>query len=280
MSHPHDELQRLRINYSWTQEIKCVGENLYVGPDQILPSGTFSDDQSDLLGQEDGGSSWWFDTRNRLITRMLSKFGNGECLWEVGSGAGAVGCHLMEQGHSCIGVEPYSNGAMISASRGLPSIRSGLESLQLPSGSLGQIGIFDVLEHVEHREPFLGEINRLLKPGGNLYLTVPALNMLWSEADVRNRHFLRYSRRTIVRELDRAGFAVVSVRYIFASLVIPLLLLRAVPYRLGVRVTRTDQRLLVLKGGFLGKMLCKAELLLSSFTPVGSSLMVVARKRV
>jgi SAM-dependent methyltransferase len=279
MTHPHDELQRLRTNHSWTLELECIRENLYVGPDQVLPPGTFSEDQSDLLGQEDGGSSWWFYTRNQLISRMLSKFGNGECLWEIGSGAGAVGCHLIEQGLSCIGVEPYSNGATISASRGLPSIRSGLESLQLPSESLGQIGMFDVLEHVEHREPFLGEINRLLKPGGNLYLTVPALTMLWSEADVRNRHFLRYSRRTIVQELDRAGFTVVSVRYFFASLVVPLLLLRAVPYRLGVNVTRTDQRLLVLKGGFLGKMLCEAELLLSSFAPIGSSLIVVARKR-
>jgi SAM-dependent methyltransferase len=279
MTRPIDELNRLQTEFSWAPDLECVRENLYASLDVAVPSGTFSEDQTELLGNVDGGS-WWFNTRNQLIARTISKYGNGECLWEVGSGAGTVGSYLIEQGFSCIGVEPSSNGASISASRGLLSIRSSLEALQLPSESLGQIGMFDVLEHVERRQLFLREINRLLKPGGNLYVTVPALNMLWSEADRRNRHFLRYSRRSIIRELDSAGFTVLSAHYIFALLVVPILLLRAIPYRLGIEVTRTDRKLLVLKGGILGNFLRRAELLLSLFTPIGTSLIIVARKRV
>jgi SAM-dependent methyltransferase len=280
MNFMHDEVTRLRDGYGWNPKFKYSANNLCVDPDYVVPDGAFSEEQSAFLGQGQEGGSWWFETRNLAISRAILEHGNGECIWEVGCGSGAVGSNLVKNGHQCIGIEPSFFAAQLAAAQGLFSIQSDLETLRFPANSLGQIGLFDVLEHVRFRQEFLEELGRVLKPCGRLFITVPAMKILWSQADVVNGHFLRYSRHSIIRELEDAGFQVLSVRYLFFTLLFPLLVLRAIPHRLGIELSRTDRRLLVLKGGFMGLILRKIELLLHRSIPFGTSLMVVATKRV
>ncbi len=140
------------------------------------------------------------------------------------------------------------------------------------------IGAFDVLEHATNRQEFLQEIVRVLLPGGLFIVTVPALQLLWSHADVEARHYLRYSRRTLRNELEMYGFEVLSVGYFFALIVPPLLLIRALPYRLGLRTLDSNNSTLRASGGILGKIAGRIEVAWAGHVPFGSSLLAVARK--
>ena len=51
-------------------------------------------------------------------------------------------------------------------------------------------------------------LNRVLKPGGRLVLTVPAHMSLWSYFDIAARHRRRYSARALSRLLSESGFEV------------------------------------------------------------------------
>ena len=77
-----------------------------------------------------------------------------------------------------------------------------------------------------------------LAPDGRLYLTVPAHRWLWSEADGYAGHHRRYTRGSLARALTSAGFRVEFISYFFSFLVVPVLLGRALPYRVGWRGAR------------------------------------------
>ncbi len=66
----------------------------------------------------------------------------------------------------------------------------------------------EVLEHVFTPEVFLGEIHRVLRPGGHLLLTVP---FVWDEHE-QPHDFARYSSFGLRALLGRAGFEVVEQR--------------------------------------------------------------------
>ena len=64
--------------------------------------------------------------------------------------------------------------------RGFPSVtylRGDGQQLPLRSGAFDTVFALDVIEHVDHEESFVGELMRVLKPGGKLYLTTPHENI-------------------------------------------------------------------------------------------------------
>lgn len=82
--------------------------------------------------------------------------------------------------------------------------------------------LLDVLEHVEHPEQLLREIVReRVAAGGFFVITVPAFQALFTRHDRSLRHYRRYSRRELAREVSAAGLAISDMGYLFASLVPP-----------------------------------------------------------
>jgi ubiquinone/menaquinone biosynthesis C-methylase UbiE len=274
----NSEFARLSKDFGWSCDIESLEvTNAFLNPRWSNSNTTFSDAQSSMLDSA-SSSSWWFETRNLLIHKYVKSSPNMGYLWDIGSGPGVVSSYLQNHDIPCIAVEPSRGGVLASAKRGVPSIESDLESLQIPDASVGRIGLFDVLEHIELRDDFLREIWRVLSPDGSLILTVPALNWLWSAADEHAGHFIRYSQRSIRRELAKNGFKIQRSQYFFASLVLPLLLLRALPYRLKFKQPVNDETLLETNGGLLGKLVQHFEVRLSRFFSLGTSLIVVAQK--
>lgn len=58
----------------------------------------------------------------------------------------------------------------------IETLESNVESIGLPDGSFDVVMAIDIIEHVEHPEKLLDEIQRLLKPGGRLLITFPAMH--------------------------------------------------------------------------------------------------------
>jgi SAM-dependent methyltransferase len=133
-------------------------------------------------------------------------------------------------------VEPGAAGIRHAQARGLRTVvHATLKEARFRNGSLPAIGFFDVLEHIEDEQGFLGEVRRCLAANGRIYLTVPAGHWLWSDADVQAGHYRRYSFTSLRRALNRAGFRLLFMSKMFSPLPPPLFLCRSLPSLFGHR---------------------------------------------
>jgi SAM-dependent methyltransferase len=182
--------------------------------------------------------SYWFAHRNACILSVVRQFPPDGTFYDIGGGNGFVAMGLQNAGLDVALIEPGS-GAKNAVKRGVKNvICATLGDAGLRPQSLVADGAIDVVEHIEDEHGFLCTLAGLLKPGGRFYCTVPAMRMLWSAEDVHAGHFRRYNRSTLARALQAAGFEVEFLSYVFTWLVMPLFLVRALPWRLGRRRTR------------------------------------------
>jgi SAM-dependent methyltransferase len=139
--------------------------------------------------------------------------------------------------------------------------------------------LFDVIEHVERPGPLLGAALEHLRPGGHLFLNVPALQPLDSAYDVAQGHIRRYSKRTSAVELSSLPCRPEGVFYWGFGLV-PLLALRTllVGRTSGPKAYRTGFQPPSPLAKQALKALMKAELALLARPPLGTSAMAAARR--
>lgn len=186
--------------------------------------------------------SFWFRHRNELIAATLRRFPPGGPLYDVGGGNGYVAVGLERAGFPTVLIEPGSTGAANACRRGLRNvINATADEAGFAPDSLDAIGLFDVLEHIPDDLGFLRSLHHWLRPGGRIYLTVPAFPSLWSSEDDYAGHQRRYRRQSLAQVLRTAGFDVEYLSYCFWFLPLPVLLLRALPSRLGRRSKPTRQ---------------------------------------
>lgn len=235
--------------------------------------------------------SFWFRHRNDCIRELVRNFlprGKGP-IFDVGGGNGFVAKVLIEAGWEVVLVEPGPSGARNAKKRGLEHVVCGTtHSAGFKNGSLPAIGVFDVVEHIEDDLGFLRHLWDLLEPGGMLYLTVPAYNFLWSHEDVNAGHFRRYTLGAMEKKLVKAGLEPSFKTYIFACLPLPVLLLRTLPFRLGLLgkggAGKEANRDHSQKQGLLGAIMARSfELELTRIRSgkslaIGGSCLVAARK--
>jgi SAM-dependent methyltransferase len=86
------------------------------------------------------------------------------------------------------------------------------------------IFMLDVFEHVDAKSTIL-EISRVLKPGGWLILTVPAMNWLWSYRDHAAGHQQRYTIRGLKELFTSANLVPVEFQY-YQFFLFPLVVFR------------------------------------------------------
>ncbi len=81
-------------------------------------------------------------------------------------------------------------------------------SLPFPDGRFDAVVSFEVLEHIFNVDEALGEIGRVLKPGGQILITIP---FAWDEHEAPY-DFARYTSFGITDVLKRNGFEVVELK--------------------------------------------------------------------
>ncbi len=151
-------------------------------------------------------------------------------------------------------------------------------------GPYDVITMVDVLEHMPDDVRSLRHARDLLRPGGVLLCTVPALKWLWSDHDVALHHYRRYTRRGLLHALGSAGLRVERISY-YTSLLLPALALQRLASRLVRRRTGESPQYDVRPPGFglnrlFGRLMSIERWWLGFSTlPLGSSLIVVCRRQ-
>lgn len=232
--------------------------------------------------------SFWFLHRNNCIATVANRFPPLGPIFDVGGGNGFVTRGLISAGFDAILVEPGQVGALNGRRRGIRDIICATtDTAQFKPRSLPAVGMFDVIEHIDDDLSFLKSIRSLMRDDGMLYATVPAYSALWSEEDDYAGHFRRHTMSSIKRTVERAGFKVEFSSYIFRFLPLPILLLRALPYRLGIKrpnpTPETFVRDHATNGGFIADVLAKLlesevkNLSVGRTMQFGGSILVAAR---
>ena len=179
--------------------------------------------------------SFWFRHRVRCISGLCSRHLANKQILEIGGGNGFIALGLQNAGLDTIMLEPGAEGIANARDRGINKlIHASFEDAAFTDASLPNIGLFDVLEHIDDDKRFLQELNRTLHPGGKLILTVPTHQLLWSHHDEFVGHVRRYRLSQLVHLLESLGFKIEYSTYFFTFLVLPIFFLRALPWRLGI----------------------------------------------
>lgn len=169
---------------------------------------------------------WFWIGRRSVIRQSISNL-NSESMdiLEIGSGTGG-NVELLNHFGSLTAVELEELARKISLEK-FPSqiVLDGSlpNNINLPDESFDLVCLFDVLEHIDDSKGALERINRLLRPGGKVMITVPAYEWMWSKWDELHHHKRRYTRSRLSTELIESGFKLNKLSH-FNTFLFPLIL--------------------------------------------------------
>ena len=90
----------------------------------------------------------------------------------------------------------------------------------IPSSAIDYMVIMHVLEHIEDEDLFLERIKRYLNNNGEMTITVPACQFLFSDHDVFLNHRRRYYKKKLIRLLKKHGFRIRESFYFYTGLLL------------------------------------------------------------
>ena len=155
----------------------------------------------------------------RVLSAVPAERRRGALL-DVGAGLGHLLCMAREMGwEQTLGVDLNRAEAEVARDRWGVEIRVGeLADFELPASSQDTVVLNHVLEHVSHPAPLLAEIHRVLRPGGDLVVSVPnfASGMGWARGLdwmglVPDQHVWQFTPGSLRSLLAGAGFQVQRV---------------------------------------------------------------------
>jgi len=184
---------------------------------------------------------WWYRGRRTVIERVVEALGlpADARILDAGCGSGRNMVELARHG-SVTGVELSEASMALARERGCGDVVAG-SVLEMPfaDDSFELAVSLDVIEHLDDDHAALRELRRVVAPGGALLVTVPAYQWLWSGHDVINHHRRRYTRRSMKRAAEAAGWQQVRTTY-FNSLLLPVAILLRILDRINKKPTESS----------------------------------------
>lgn len=158
---------------------------------------------------------WYYVSKGKAMRKFLEGVEVPEVL-DVGAGSGIFSRqlldHNMAQTAVCVDpgyekeTEELHNEKKISF---VKSIDKTTQKLIL---------MMDVLEHVPDDVALLKEYADTMPDDGQVLITVPAFQFMWSGHDVFLEHYRRYTIKMMEETITKAGLKPIKSRYFFASL--------------------------------------------------------------
>jgi SAM-dependent methyltransferase len=141
----------------------------------------------------------------------------GHRVLEVGAGLGGITA-LYEQGREVVATDVSAQCVRALRQRFVDHRNVQVEDRDLRSLELDEnfdsVLLVNVLEHIANDAGALRGLSRLLVPGGNVVVYVPALNALYGARDERIGHYRRYSVWRLREVFRAAGLEPVELRWV------------------------------------------------------------------
>lgn len=192
----------------------------------------------DRMAEHDS-THWWYRARREILADYLAREGGlpaGARILEIGCGTGH-NLPMLARFGTVDAIEIDADARGIAAQR----LGRAVGDAPLPTlpgvarGAYDLVAVLDVVEHIEDDVAALAAMRSLLAPGGKILIAVPAHQWMWSAHDVVNHHHRRYSKKTLVEAIRKAGLRERKLGY-FNSLLFPL----AAAARVAGRLTGRD----------------------------------------
>ncbi len=157
---------------------------------------------------------FWSSSRNRLFKRIvynnLNPTGKTKYL-EIGCATGDFIQQIIgNENLEITGSEIYLK-ALIKIQKYFPSVN--FIQYDVTKGIIGEqfdiIAAFDVIEHIDNDVEAISNINKMLRQGGSLIISVPQHKFLWGKLDEILKHKRRYTRNDLVTKLKENGFDII-----------------------------------------------------------------------
>jgi SAM-dependent methyltransferase len=232
---------------------------------------------------------FWMKWRTRAFLRMCKALSipteTPSSVLEIGCGLGVLRQMLEAETGWTIDAMDLNAGALSHSTpgRGRTALYNIHDRAPALAAKYDAIILFDVIEHIDDPVNFMTSALYHLKPGGHVFINVPAIQSLYSKFDVAVGHCRRYNKATLETELAKAGVRKVDDRY-WGATMLPLLALRKL--WLTLRSERPAGGTTVVQRGLVppGKL---ADAVLSTMMqvetsalanpPLGTSLLYVGR---
>ncbi len=170
--------------------------------------------EEDILGEKIH-DHWYYVSKGKAMRKFLGDTKSEEVL-DVGAGSGIFSRQLLDHDicQSAVCVDPNYAQESEEDQNGKPitfvkSIEKTTQSLTL---------MMDVLEHVPDDVALLKEYADSMPEDGQVLITVPAFQFMWSGHDVFLEHYRRYTIEMMEKTITDAGLKPIKSRYFFGSL--------------------------------------------------------------
>jgi SAM-dependent methyltransferase len=223
---------------------------------------------------------WWFVGRRQLALDFLEKQKPGADILDFGCNAGFLVDFLRQRGWRTQGCDKSADAIAFGRAQGITDLRvSDTDSLPFSDEQFDAVFCLDVLEHLADDRIGMAEIRRILKPGGQALITVPAFKFLWGLQDKVSHHFRRYRLKDLKNLAGQKGLKIKRASYFNFFLFLPIALARfwqkiSKPRRISDFELNNSFINWLFKTIFLGEI----KLLRHFYFPWGVSIFIVLQK--
>jgi SAM-dependent methyltransferase len=159
------------------------------------------------LAEEVRRHPWW-QARAVLTAQLLAQLGvtPPARVVDAGCGWGVTLEHLEQRGYQVVGIDLSLRGLQRLDQPGRTLVLADLNHPFPPEATLSDAVLaLDVIEHLDDDRGALRRLGSLLKPGGWLVVSVPAIPELYGEFDEIQGHRRRYLPETLATAFDGSG---------------------------------------------------------------------------
>jgi SAM-dependent methyltransferase len=189
---------------------------------------TERENESQVLLQRDqyikgGLGRWYWDFRDSTVFSLLNQ--NDRKIIDLGCGEGVTLQKLVSRfpQSEVTGIDLLDENVNICLNYGLPVRKGDVYGIDLPNESVDAVLFLEVVEHLKNPRLAIGEIHRILRPGGKLVLMFPndkvfklarLITLRFKEAFYDPGHLKQWSSSEMWTLLTRVGFTVYYSRLI------------------------------------------------------------------
>lgn len=151
---------------------------------------------------------WWFRARRNILEAVIESLPlpRDATILEVGCGTGGNLPMLARHG-KVSAFDMWEPAIEYAREKNVAEVHFGKipDAIPFEKESFDLVFAADVIEHLKDDTETLQCLMAYLKPGGWLFITVPAYQFLWSHHDITHQHYRRYTQKTLAELFARVG---------------------------------------------------------------------------